>query len=71
VKLAKNLGVRVIPEIDAPSHGAMKFSSPAIEAIHGNLVKCTAVEYNKPPYWADPPSGTWNITNPNVTSLLT
>uniref|UniRef100_A0A7S3ISS2 beta-N-acetylhexosaminidase n=1 Tax=Strombidium inclinatum TaxID=197538 RepID=A0A7S3ISS2_9SPIT len=70
VQFAKERGVKILPEIDMPGHSPAHFDAPEITAQYGPIVQCTTVEYNTPEYCFEPPAGQWNISNPNVTTIL-
>lgn len=70
VRFASIRGVKIMPEIDTPSHAPMDLEDDEIQLKFGNLVKCTSLKYSTTDYAVEPPSGMWNITNPNSTEVL-
>ena len=71
VSFAKVRGIKVIPEIDMPGHAPAGFSSEAVTSKHGNIVKCTSIDFSTPDFCGEPPSGQWNTTNPATKEVLT
>lgn len=68
VKYAKSRGVRVILEIDSPSHAGAGWEWGAYRNL-GNLVVCV----NQQPwrnYCVQPPCGQLNPINPNTFAVL-